>query len=315
MKRIALYLLIFAAGLAARAQTVCAPPAQAGVGSGSYTIQAGTTYPVIWTPSPTPGCTTYFTVDGSTPTSTSPVYTGQVIPLSQTTVILMVAEGPGMTASTQVGGKWTITVTGIPVTTPGKPIALSCTPSTASTAANPGTTTLYRAVSPSTNFTVLASGLPPACTYTDNSTVAGTTYNYYAQAVINGESSEPGNTATVAVPSAVTLTTPTVGVTFAPSTINNAASVTATITVSGSPAPTGSVTLTSGAYVSAATTLANGTATIAIPAGTLDVGSLSFAATYAPDAASAATYASATGAGALVVTPVAPLNLTGSVVN
>jgi hypothetical protein len=315
MKHIALLLLL---APFAMAQT-CAPPAQAGAGSGSYTIKAGATYPVTWAPSPTAGCTTYFTIDGSTPTSSSPVYTGQTIPLTQTTVILMVAQGPGKAASAQVGGKWVITVTGTappppPVTTPGKPIALSCTPSTASTAANPGTTTLFRAVSPSTNFTQLAAGLPPACTYTDAATVAGTTYSYYAVAVIGGQQSAPSASAVIALPAAPTITMPTVSVTFSPAAIDNATATTASIAVSGTPAPTGTVTLTSGAFVSAATTLTNGSAAISIPANTLDVGALSFTATYTPDAASASVYAASTGTGALPVTPVAPQNLTGSVV-
>jgi hypothetical protein len=54
--------------------------------------------------------------------------------------------------------------------------------------------------------------------------------------------------------------------------------------------------------------------TIAIPADSLDVGSLSFTATYTPDTASGANYTSATGTGGLVVTPVAPSAVAGTVI-
>jgi hypothetical protein len=300
------------------AQTVCANPAQAapnfsgnGPGAdGSYNLAAGATLPVVWTPSSTLGCITYYTVDGSTPTSSSPVYTGQTIQLSQTTVILMIAEGPGFADSTQEGGEWVITVTG--TTAPaGAVVKLSCAPSAASTSANPGTTSLFKATAPSTTYSLLASGLPPACTYADTVTAAGATYSYYAEAVINGETSVPSNTFSVTIPSGATA--PAVSVSFSPAAINNATAVVATIKVSGSPAPTGSVTLASGAYTSAATTLVNGAATITIPANSLDVGSLSFTATYTPDTASAPTYASATGTGTLPVTPVPPSALAGTV--
>jgi hypothetical protein len=63
----------------------------------------------------------------------------------------------------------------------------------------------------------------------------------------------------------------------------------------GNPTPTGSVTLTSGSYTSAAATLANGTATITIPGESLAAGTPTLTVTYTPDAASSATYISATG--------------------
>jgi N-acetylneuraminic acid mutarotase len=78
-----------------------------------------------------------------------------------------------------------------------------------------------------------------------------------------------------------------------------------TVSVSGggsNPAPTGSVTLSSGSYSSAATTLNGGSATITIPANSLVVGTATLTATYAPDAASAATYSDATGSGTVMIT-------------
>ena len=63
----------------------------------------------------------------------------------------------------------------------------------------------------------------------------------------------------------------------------------------GNPPPTGSVTLTSGDYTSAAATLASGSAKINIAAGSLAVGSDTLSASYTPDSASSTTYKTATG--------------------
>ena len=88
----------------------------------------------------------------------------------------------------------------------------------------------------------------------------------------------------------------------------SATSITATqplnvkVTVAGTPAPTGTVTLSSGSYASSATTLSAGSATITIPAGTLPAGSYTFTADYTPDSASSATYGSSSGTASSAVT-------------
>ena len=195
---------------------------------------------------------------------------------------------------------------------PGPCVLLSCAPSPTANA----TITMFRAPGTSTTFAQLAAGLPPNCAYTDNAVTPGQTYSYYAETVLNNQSSGPSNTCAVAIPAAaVAIATPTVSVSFSSPIIDDATAVTATVAVSGTPAPTGSVTLTSGAFSAAAATLANGSVTIAIPANSLDAGSLSFTAAYTPDAASSSIYASAAGTGTLVVTPVAPGALTGTVAN
>ena len=92
--------------------------------------------------------------------------------------------------------------------------------------------------------------------------------------------------------------TPTVTVTPASSSITTAQSDQVTVAVSGGsghPTPTGSVTLSSGSYTSAATTLTSGSANIIVPAGQLAVGSDTLTATYTPDSGSSSTYNSATG--------------------
>ena len=69
---------------------------------------------------------------------------------------------------------------------------------------------------------------------------------------------------------------------------------------------TGSVTLSSGSYNSAATALASGAATVNVPAGSLAVGSDTLTASYAPDSASSSAYNAANGtSSAVTVTAVA----------
>ncbi len=110
-----------------------------------------------------------------------------------------------------------------------------------------------------------------------------------------------------------TAITPTLTVTPASSTITSARPLTVAVTVrggNGNPTPTGTVTLASGTYASAATTLSSGSATFNIPAGSLlaePAGYLSpdgLICDYVPDAASSSTYNSASGMAS--VTVVAP---------
>ena len=99
--------------------------------------------------------------------------------------------------------------------------------------------------------------------------------------------------------------TPTVMVTPSSTSITTAQSLTVTIGVSGGgcdPTATGSVTLTSGSYTSAATTLAGGNATITVPAGSLAASTDTLTATYTPDSNSSSTYNSASGTSTVTVT-------------
>jgi hypothetical protein len=95
--------------------------------------------------------------------------------------------------------------------------------------------------------------------------------------------------------------TPTVKLTFSASSITKAQSLVVTIAVSGAtgdPAATGTVTLKSGSYTSAATTLASGKAAITIPAGDLATGTDTLTATYA----GSSIYNTATGTASVAVT-------------
>ena len=99
--------------------------------------------------------------------------------------------------------------------------------------------------------------------------------------------------------------TPTVTVTPSSSNITTAQPLSVAVTVSGGsgkPTPTGSVTLSSGSYTSAATTLTGGSATINVPAGALAVGANTLKVSYAPDSSSSSTYNSASGTASVTVT-------------
>jgi len=92
--------------------------------------------------------------------------------------------------------------------------------------------------------------------------------------VINVSYSGDSNYAPVAVAGSALVTVGAVTVSVVPSssTIKSTQALTVTITVnagSGSPTPTGMVTLVSGSYISTTTPLANASATITIPAGSL----------------------------------------------
>lgn len=117
--------------------------------------------------------------------------------------------------------------------------------------------------------------------------------------------SAAGSPQTVALSGNATTDTPVVTVQPSSSSVTTAQSLSVSINVagvSGEPAPTGSVTLTSGSYSSAATTLSSGAATISIPAGQLAAGADTLTAAYTPDSSSSSTYNSASGSATVSVT-------------
>jgi hypothetical protein len=96
--------------------------------------------------------------------------------------------------------------------------------------------------------------------------------------------------------------TPTVSLTLSAANITPSQALTVTIAVAGtagSPTPTGTVTLYSGSYSSAPTALANGSATVNIPAGSLPAGTDKLTAAYSGDA----NFNSALGSQSVIVTP------------
>jgi hypothetical protein len=124
------------------------------------------------------------------------------------------------------------------------------------------------------------------------------------------------NTAATANYVAPSKITPTVTVTPSVFTTTTAQALSVTVAVSGgpvNPTPTGSVTLSSGTYTSAATALSSGSAQINIPAGSLAAGSDTLLASYTPDSASSSTYLTSTGTSAAVtVTAVSAITVNQS---
>lgn len=138
-------------------------------------------------------------------------------------------------------------------------------------------------------------------------TTAGTLTGSLVLTDNNLNATAPGNTT-----QSITLggagigkTTPTVSVTPSLTSITTAQALTITVTVSGgngNPTPTGSVTLASGSYRSATTTLSGGRAQINVPAGSLSTGNDVLTVTYTPDSSSSSIYNGATGSSSVVVT-------------
>ena len=107
----------------------------------------------------------------------------------------------------------------------------------------------------------------------------------------------------------VAKTTPTVTVSPSPANINATQTVSVAISLNGglgNPAPTGTVTLTSGTYSSGPLTESNGSINVTIPAGMLTAGTDMLTANYTPDSTSASTFVSASGTGSVAVTVTAP---------
>jgi hypothetical protein len=103
-----------------KAMAAASGMANSAVASATYTLQTATptfdppggTYVLNLTVSisdATPGATIYYTTDGSTPTTSSPVYTGSILnlPLSVTT-IKAIAVAPGRSQSTVASATYTI---------------------------------------------------------------------------------------------------------------------------------------------------------------------------------------------------------------
>ena len=167
-----------------------------------------------------------------------------------------------------------------------------------------GTQDLAVANSFGNNVSVLTSQLTQAATAT------ATGISPAGSGTHNVEASYPGDSSYKSSVSATTgltaeLVTPTVTVTSSSSSVTTAQALTVSVTVnggSGNATPTGSVTLTSGSYNSAAATLSSGRATISIPAGSLATGADTLTVSYTPDSSSSSTYNNASGSNSVTVT-------------
>jgi hypothetical protein len=137
----------------------------------------------------------------------------------------------------------------------------------------------------------------------------------------NVEASYPGDSSYQSSVSGTTpltaeLVTPMLTVTPSSSSIAMTQALMVKVTISGgssNAAPTGSVTLTSGSYTSAAVILSGGSVTINIPAGSLALGTDTLMVSYTPDSFSASICNSATGSTSVTVTNEAKVTPTISV--
>ena len=145
--------------------------------------------------------------------------------------------------------------------------------------------------------------------YTTSSLPAGTTYIqaiYQPTGGFLSSSSQNLPLQVVALPVATVAVSPNQG------SIATIQPLNVTITVSGTsgnPTPTGSVTLTSGSYSSASTTLIGGSVAINVPAGSFAVGHDTLSVQYSGDSV----YGAATGTGSVVVT--LPIATSGTAVS
>jgi hypothetical protein len=96
-------------------------------------------------------------------------------------------------------------------------------------------------------------------------------------------------------PITVTRVNPTVTVTPSSSSISTVQGLAVAVALTGNPTPTGSVTLSSGSYTSAGSTLSSGSSTINIPAGSLATGTDTLTVSYTPDSISSSIYNGASG--------------------
>lgn len=122
---------------------------------------------------------------------------------------------------------------------------------------------------------------------------------------------DPGSgTGGVTITSINGVPTPAITINLAASTIDFFTPLSVRVTVEqfeGQPEPSGTVTLTSGAYTSTAATLdSNGTATVNIPAGSLALGSEMLTLAYTPAIASATTYSQSWASASVTVNPASP---------
>jgi sugar lactone lactonase YvrE len=106
--------------------------------------------------------------------------------------------------------------------------------------------------------------------------------------------------------------TPAVTITPNPPSINTAESTLVTVALAGTPAPTGTVVLSSGSYISSPATLHVGSTTFTIPAGTLPAGTDTLTAAYTPDTTGAEVYNPSTGTATITVAPAGAFTVSNS---
>lgn len=146
------------------------------------------------------------------------------------------------------------------------------------------------------SMTIITTQLSQKVTATANSIAASGVESHVIEATYPGDGSYAGSTS-----NAITLmgnkVTPNVAVTLSSSTISSTTPLTVSVQVTdpeNGSVPTGTITLTSGSYISALVTLSAGRGTITVPSSTLVVGMDTLTIRYTPDTAGSSQYTTAT---------------------
>jgi sugar lactone lactonase YvrE len=228
--------------------------------------------------------------------------TGKIYILSSTSQIIATASLQG--TGTGTGGTVSTTTnltSSLNPSTYGQSVTITATVAATSGTTTPTGTVQFSVDGSSVGSAVTLSGGTAAYT---TSTLAAGTHSFTAAYTPSTGSSFTASSAS-AYSQVVNKITPAVTVTPSSSSIATTQVLSVTIAVgggTGNPTPTGSVTLKSGSYTSAATTLVSGSTTISIPAGSLTVGAATLTATYTPDSSSSSTYTSAAQSSSVTVT-------------
>lgn len=178
---------------------------------------------------------------------------------------------------------------------PASGVEITVSPADANGAAN-GTTSFTRTYNAGTSVTLTAPAIAGGNSFS-SWTGCTSANSSICTVVMNGNM-------TVTANYAIHTVAPTVTVTPSAIVIASTQAWTVTVDVSGgggTPTPTGSVTLNIGSYVSASTPLSSGSATINVPAGSVQSGNDTLTVNYTPDTASSATYSSASGTASITV--------------
>ena len=230
----------------------------------------------------TAGATIYYTDNGSTPTQSSTLYTGPIT-VSATRTLKAMAMAPGYGSSAVTYAVYTLNVPTVatPVFSPGSGLYTAAQSVTISDATQ-GATIYYT-----------TDGTTP----TENSTLYAGPITVSSMETLQAIAMAQGDTnSNVAQARYYFQTTPTVAVTVSSTSITTADPLSVLITVTGatgSPTPSGTITMAGGGFTSAVKTLTNGSTTLGIPAGSLSVGHDALTASYTPDSGSAAIYSGA----------------------
>jgi hypothetical protein len=232
------------------------------------------------------GATIYYTTDGSTPSTASPVYTSPIM-VSATETLQAIAVASGYTESPVTSAQYSISPLIVPVITWTTPAAIAYGTPLSTTQLDATTTVAGTFV-----YSPIAGAVPGAGAQTLSLTFTPTDTADYTTATASVTLTVNKVTPSMSVlPSALSITT------------TQPLNVTVSIGASGSGmTPSGTVVLSGGGYNSPTATLSGGSATLGISAGLLAAGTDTLTASYTPDSNSSPNYNSSSASTTVAVT-------------